>query len=129
MSNADLTIVFDDKDVLVEALKKRLPELRRIDREAVANHKAAEKKALDDYRDVLRTKLKMTYAQLTDDYGKWNVSLERPSCPTLLAKQCERAISQLETSAQKKFTVAPGGSFSNLHKFLTWDPDFTAAVC
>ena len=113
------------KDQLLAALRARRAYLTSRDKRELAEHKAAEKKALAEFRAKCREALKVDYATAKRVYnGGWNseaLKIKAPNCPRLSVPMLERAIEQIERDGRKCYAVNEHGSMSTIHFLLTCD--------
>lgn len=116
-----MTLRFN-KQQLLEALEALRPAFTAIDKKALADHKAAEKVALQEFRQHAREYAKYTYKEykkhgLSPRDGSYHKS--SPSCPLSLVARLDLAIHSVTLSMASKYVINSFGIHSNLHKVLT----------
>lgn len=113
---------------LIEALEARRQWAERLDATHLAAHRAAEKKALQDFRAKCREAIRWDYPTLKKEMFRVSVD-QRPYCPLSVVTSLNATIRVVKASRQARFTIASTGTWHRAFYLLTHDENAKVEMC
>lgn len=100
-----MNLTFNTKEQLIEALEAKRRACEVEDFHNVREHKAAEKKALAEFRASLREAMKWDYAEVKENEFRVGDYSSGPTCPRSMVALLDRTLAFAKASQQKRYVI------------------------